>query len=292
MPGYETLYGYLGQIMSVISVASPANSDRDDVTVVPWYTTPIGRIFLTVSVLIGLLSAWWGYVLLMGLSPLVLPTPYAVWQSLVENTLNGVLPLHTLTTFTEIMLGFLVGSALGIALGVITAQSQLMRAILNPYILASQAMPKLALAPIMVVWLGFGIAPKVVITALICFFPLLENTIIGLTSADPYHLELFRALTAKGWQTFLKLRIPNALPVIFAGLRVAITLAVVGAVVGEYVGANRGLGALVIVTQGDFDTPLMFAVFVYLTVIGIALYKIMEFFERTCFAWRYIKRGD
>jgi NitT/TauT family transport system permease protein len=167
-----------------------------------------------------------------------------------------------------------------------------MRAILNPYILASQAMPKLALAPIMVIWLGFGIAPKVVITALICFFPLLENTIIGLTSANPYQLELFRALTASRWQTFSKLRIPNALPVIFAGLRVAITLAVVGAVVGEYVGANRGLGALVIATQGNFDTPLMFAVFVYLTAVGIVLYKIMELMESTFFSWRHIKRGD
>ena len=264
----------------------------DEVVRAPWYSTSVGQTSLCIVVFIGVLLAWAGYVRLMGLSPLVLPGPYAVWESLVENTANGLLPMHAWTTLTEILLGFLLGSALGIVLGVVTAQSELMRAILGPYILASQAMPKLALAPIMVVWLGFGIAPKVVITALVCFFPLLENTIIGLTSANPYQLELFRALTAKGWQTFLKLRVPSALPVIFAGLRVAITLAVVGAVVGEYVGANRGLGALVIVTQGSFDTPLMFAVFVYLTVIGIVLYKIMEFIERTAFSWRYIKRGD
>jgi NitT/TauT family transport system permease protein len=243
-------------------------------------------------VFVAMLALWTAYVRIMGLSSLILPTPYAVWESLVENTMNGHLPEHAWTTLTEIILGFLLGSAIGIALGVITAQSELMRTILSPYILASQAMPKLALAPIMVVWLGFGIAPKVVITALVCFFPLLENTIIGLTSTNAYQLELFRALTAAGWQTFLKLRIPSALPVIFAGLRVAITLAVVGAVVGEYVGANRGLGALVIVTQGSFDTPLMFAIFVYLTVIGIVLYKIMCWLESTFFAWRYIKRGD
>jgi NitT/TauT family transport system permease protein len=211
---------------------------------------------------------------------------------MVENTVSGLLPMHLWVTLSEILLGFILGSVVGIVLGTVTAQSPLMRAILNPYILASQAMPKLALAPIMVIWLGFGIAPKVVITALICFFPLLENTIIGLTSANPYQLELFRALTASRWQTFSKLRIPNALPVIFAGLRVAITLAVVGAVVGEYVGANRGLGALVIATQGNFDTPLMFAVFVYLTAVGIVLYKIMELMESTFFSWRHIKRGD
>jgi NitT/TauT family transport system permease protein len=271
----------------------PNGADLDEiVSTTPWYTTSTGRLLLAILVFAALLVLWTAYVRIVGLSPLVLPTPYAVWQALVENTLNGNLPANTLTTLSEIILGFLLGSLLGIVLGVITSQSELMRAVLGPYILASQAMPKLALAPIMVVWLGFGIAPKVVITALICFFPLLENTIIGLTSTNPHQLELFRALSAKGWQTFLKLRVPSALPVIFAGLRVAVTLAVVGAVVGEYVGANRGLGALVIVTQGDFDTPLMFAIFVYLTVIGIALYKLMQVLENTFFAWRYVKRGD
>jgi NitT/TauT family transport system permease protein len=271
----------------------PNSGDLDEIVpTAPWYTTSTGRLLLAILVFAALLVLWTAYVRIVGLSPLVLPTPYAVWQALVENTLNGSLPANTLTTLSEIILGFLLGSLLGIVLGVITSQSELMRAVLGPYILASQAMPKLALAPIMVVWLGFGIAPKVVITALICFFPLLENTIIGLTSTNPHQLELFRALSAKGWQTFLKLRVPSALPVIFAGLRVAVTLAVVGAVVGEYVGANRGLGALVIVTQGDFDTPLMFAIFAYLTVIGIVLYKIMQVLENTFFAWRYVKRGD
>jgi len=257
-----------------------------------WYGTRLGQAMLTLLVFVAVMTAWWLYVRVMALSPLVLPTPYAVWDSMAENTVNGLLPMHLWITLAEILLGFALGSVVGIALGMITAQSALMRAILNPYILASQAMPKLALAPIMVMWLGFGIAPKVVITALICFFPLLENTIIGLTSANPYQLELFRALTASRWQTFFKLRVPNALPVIFAGLRVAITLAVVGAVVGEYVGANRGLGALIIATQGSFDTPLMFAVLVYLTVVGIVLYKAMQLMESTFFSWRYIKRGD
>ena len=257
-----------------------------------WYRTRRGEIALSVIVFIGCLFLWWAYVRLRGLSPLVLPAPYDVWVSLVDNTMNGFLLEHAWVTVAEILLGFLLGSVLGIALGTVTALSPVMRNILNPYIIASQAMPKLALAPIMVIWLGFGMAPKVVIAALICFFPLLENTLIGLSSVNPYQNELFRALTASSWQTFFKLRIPNALPVIFAGLRVAITLAVVGAVVGEYVGANRGLGALIIVTQGNFDTPLMFALFVYLTVIGVVLYKLMEYLERRFFGWRYIDRGD
>lgn len=268
---------------------APTESDSTERQI--WYATRAGQMFLVVAVFIAILVLWWLYVRVTGLSALVLPTPYEVWQSLVENTRSGLLLDHMWITLAEILLGFVLGSIIGIVLGTITSQSQLMRAILNPYILASQAMPKLALAPIMVIWLGFGIAPKVVITALICFFPLLENTIIGLTSANHYQIELFQVLQANRWQTFLKLRVPSALPVIFAGLRVAITLAVVGAVVGEYVGANRGLGALIIATQGSFDTPLMFAVFVYLTVIGIVLYKIMEMLENTFFSWRHVKRG-
>jgi NitT/TauT family transport system permease protein len=278
--------------VTIIEKAAPMIADDEVVPSTPWYSSSLGRGVLAFAVFVVLLLLWTAYVRIAKLSPLVLPTPYAVWQSLVENTLNGQLPEHSVTTLTEIVLGFLLGSLVGIVLGVVTARSQLMREMLGPYILASQAMPKLALAPIMVVWMGFGIAPKVVITALICFFPLLENTIIGLTSTSPHQLELFRALSATGWQTFIKLRVPSALPVIFAGLRVAVTLAVVGAVVGEYVGANKGLGALVIVTQGSFDTPLMFAIFVYLTVIGILLYKLMQMLETTFFSWRTVKRGD
>jgi NitT/TauT family transport system permease protein len=274
-----------------MTVLAPV-SEMDAVERPLWYGTKTGQYVLTLTVFAAVLFVWWLIVRVMELSPLVLPTPYAVGESIIENTVSGLLPMHMWVTLSEVLLGFLLGSVIGIVLGTLAAQSPLIRTILNPYILASQAMPKLALAPIMVIWLGFGIAPKVVITALICFFPLLENTIIGLTSANPYQIELFRVLTANPWQTFFKLRIPTALPVIFAGLRVAITLAVVGAVVGEYVGANRGLGALIIATQGNFDTPLMFAVFVYLTVIGIVLYKIMELLEQTFFSWRHIRRGD
>jgi NitT/TauT family transport system permease protein len=275
--------------MTTAAIA-PIETESDDPPV--WYATRLGQALLTITIFVVIIVIWDLYVRLLGLSALVLPSPYQVWLSLVENTLSGRLIDHMWVTLSEVLLGFLLGSVVGVALGTLTAQSPLMRTILGPYILASQAMPKLALAPIIVIWLGFGIAPKVVITALICFFPLLENTIIGLTSTNLHQVELFQVLTASRWQSFIKLRVPNALPVIFAGLRVAITLAVVGAVVGEYVGANRGLGALVIAAQGSFDTPLMFAIFVYLTVVGIVLYKLMELLEQTAFAWRHVKRGD
>jgi NitT/TauT family transport system permease protein len=242
---------------------APASTQTEGLDRPVWYSTRTGQTVLAILVFAAALFAWWGIVRALGLSALVLPTPYEVAQSLVESTASGLLLTHLWVTLSEVILGFLLGSFVGIALGTLAAHSPLIRTIINPYILASQAMPKLALAPIMVIWLGFGIAPKVVITALICFFPLLENTIIGLTSANPYQVELFRVLTASRWQTFYKLQIPSALPVIFAGLRVAITLAVVGAVVGEYVGANRGLGALIIALM-----------------------------EQTFFSWRRVKRED
>ena len=136
-------------------------------------------------------------------------------------------------------------------------------------------------------WFGFGITAKVVIAALIAFFPLLENTVTGLKEVDPDKVELFHALDATRWQIFTKLRLPNAVPYLYAGLRVAIILSVVGAVVGEYVGANRGLGALIISAQGSMDTPLMFSVFVVLTLLGVALYKGMEYVERALLRRRY-----
>ena len=257
----------------------------------PWYRTPAGIRALSGAAFVAFLAAWWGFVKALRLSALVLPTPFEVWNALLEG-LRGPLWVHIGVTLQEILLGFLLGSLLGVGLGTVIAHSEVARRVLNPYLVATQAMPKLALAPIFVIWFGFGIAPKVVVAALICFFPLLENTITGLNTIEETKLELFRMLTASKWQTFYKLRVPNALPIIFAGLRVAIVLAVVGAIVGEYVGANRGLGALIIATQGSFDTPVMFSVFVVLTAVGTLLYKGMEVLERTLFGWRYLKRGE
>ena len=256
----------------------------------PWYRARTGEYGLVVLVFVAFLLVWAGIVEGLGLSSLVLPTPLAVWNALVENLANGLLWGHLWVTLQEIVLGFLAGSCLGVGLGTLVAHSETARRVLNPYLVASQAMPKLALAPIFVLWFGFGILPKVVIAALICFFPLLENTITGLNEIEENKLELFRMMMASAWQTFYKLRVPNALPFIFAGLRVAIVLSVVGAIVGEYVGANKGLGALIIVTQGNFDTPLMFSVFALLTIVGTLLYKGMEVLERTLFGWRYLKR--
>ena len=249
-----------------------------------------GAAILSVLVFVLFLFGWWAVVCVLDLSKLILPTPWVVWESLIEHLVSGLLLKHLWITLVEILLGFGLGSVFGIALGALIAHSGFAKRVLNPYIVASQALPKLALAPIFIIWFGYGILSKVVITALICFFPLLENTITGLNEIEENKVELFRSLTANRWQMFYKLRVPHALPYIFTGLRVSIILSIVGAIVGEYVGSNQGLGALIIATQGNFDTPLMFSVFVILTLVGAALYKAMELLERVCFSWRRLKR--
>ena len=235
---------------------------------------------LSLALLLAVLAAWYGLVQWRRLPPLVLPLPTAVARALVQNLLDGFLWPHLWVTLSEIVLGFVGGSALGIGLGSLVALAPLAQRILNPYIIASQAMPKLALAPLFVIWCGFGIAPKALIAALIAFFPLFENTLTGLSAIDTDTLDLFRMLDASRWQVFRKLLFPNAVPYLFAGLRVAIVLSVVGAVVGEYIGANKGLGALIMVSQGMMDTTLMFAVFIVLTLVGIVLYQLVVYGER------------
>lgn len=237
--------------------------------------------------LAGFVMAWELIVRVRGIPPLIVPSPSVVWQSLVAHTRSGFLLIHLGVTLSEILLGFVAGSALGIGLGIGVALSPMLRRILHPYLIASQAMPKLALAPIFVMWFGFGILPKVIITALIVFFPLFENTVTGLNEVDGEALELFAALRASRWQTLRWLRLPNAVPYVVAGLRVAMVLSIVGAVVAEYVGANRGLGALIISSQGMMDTPLMFAVFVVLVLLGVVLYEAVSLLEARCLARRY-----
>ncbi len=248
---------------------------------------PGREIVLSCLLLLLLIAAWEAIVRLRGIPPLIMPAPTAVWESLVTHASSGFLIRHLAVTLSEILLGFAAGSLFGIGLGIGVALSPLLRGILHPYVIASQAMPKLALAPIFVMWFGFGILPKVILTALIAFFPLFENTVTGLNEVDRDALELFHAMRASAWQSLRWLRLPNAAPYIVAGLRVAMVLSIVGAVVAEYVGANRGLGALIISSQGMLDTPLMFAVFVVLLVLGVVLYQVVVLVERACLARRY-----
>jgi NitT/TauT family transport system permease protein len=203
-----------------------------------------------------------------------------VVQSLWQGLNSGYLWPHIVHTLTEVVLGLLLGASMGFVGGVLLGESTRLRGVLMPYVVISQVVPKLALAPLFIVWFGFGMWPTVVMTALICFFPLLENTATSMQQVDANKLELFRMLRASAWQTLWRLKLPAGLPHIMAGLRVAVVLAWVGAVVGEFIGASRGLGALIIAAQGSMDTPLMFAVLTVITVLGLSFYKISEWLER------------
>jgi NitT/TauT family transport system permease protein len=228
----------------------------------------------------ALLLAWELACRAFGVSALVLPAPSAVGKSLWHGLASGYFWPHLRATALELLLGVLAGCSFGFAAGVALGEHATLRRVLMPYVIASQVVPKLALAPLFVLWFGFGITSTVVITALICFFPLLENTLTALQQVPPERLELFRMLGASRAQTLWRLKLPSGLPAILAGLRVAVVLALVGAVVGEFIGASQGLGALVIATQGTMDTPLMFAVLVLIAALGMAAYQATLWLER------------
>lgn len=227
-----------------------------------------------------LLAAWELACRLMHVPPLVLPAPSGIAQALWKGLASGFFWPHVATTAGELLLGLVAGCTLGFGAGIVLAEHALARRVLMPYLVASQVVPKLALTPLFVLWFGFGMTSTVVITALICFFPLMENTLTALQQVPPERLELFRMLGATRAQTLWRLKVPMGLPAILAGLRVAVVLALVGAVVGEFIGASRGLGALVIASQGTMDTALMFAVLVLIAALGLLVYEATLFVER------------
>jgi NitT/TauT family transport system permease protein len=241
---------------------------------------PIYSCFLFIIILF----IWEG--LARQMSELILPAPSVVVTTLFEGLKSGYYTPHLIRTCLEIVIGLCLGSLLGMLTGILMGEVEFIRKLLFPYVIASQAVPKLALAPLFILWFGFGMTSKVVITALICFFPLMENTVTAIQYTDRQKIELFRVLGANRWQTLFKLKIPAGLPSILAGFRVAAVLAVVGAVVGEFIGGSEGLGALIIASQGMMDTPLMFSVLNLVTIIGMLLYQMIYLIEQNLFHYK------
>lgn len=210
----------------------------------------------------------------------ILPTPARVAERLWMTLLDGSLVRHTVVTLLEVFLGLSVGLAAGAVLGYFTAKSVTLERWLTPYIVASQAVPIAAIAPLLVIWLGPGLISKVITCALIVFFPILVNTLTGLRTVDGHLRELLESYNANRWQTFIKLELPAALPVLLGGLKVGATLAVIGAVVGEFVGADRGLGFLISAGRGAYDTALVFVAVGALVVLAVSLYGSVILLER------------
>ena len=230
--------------------------------------------------LVVLLGAWEAWCRLGNVPSLIVPAPSSVFATLWGEIASGRLFPHLAVTATEMTLGLAFGCLIGLGAGILLAEADFLRRLLHPYIVASQVVPKLALGPLFIIWFGFGLTPTVVITALICFFPLMENTLTGLSRVDPSRRELFRMLGASRLQTLLRLTLPSALPVILAGFRVAVVLALVGAVVGEFIGGRAGLGASIIAAQSVMDSSLMFALFIVITLLGMAFYQAALLLER------------
>jgi NitT/TauT family transport system permease protein len=216
----------------------------------------------------------------------ILPSPARVWERFLLLLYDGTLWSHTLVTLAEVLGGLFIGLVAALLLGYGLAKSPLLERILSPYIVASQAVPVVAIAPLLVIWFGFGGLSKALVCALTVFFPALVTTIVGIRSVDPDLRSLMRSLQSSRWQTFSMLEVPAALPFLFAGLKVAVTRAVIGAVVGEFVGADRGLGFLVNLARGILDTPMLFVALFFLVVIALGLYTGVTLLEYVVLRWR------
>ena len=224
---------------------------------------------------------WQAVIVLTAIPPYLLPPPASVAERFVGAWLDGTFWPHFATTMVEILIGFSLGTGLGLLVGYGLARSDLFERLASPYIVAAQAVPILVLAPLLVLWFGPGLGSKVVICSLIVFFPVAIATMVGIRSVDPRLLELGRSLRATQRQILTTLEIPAALPNIFGGLRVGVTLAVVGAVVGEWAGASKGLAVLINLARGSlFDIPLMFATLLTIALVGLALYVVVVLVER------------
>lgn len=241
------------------------------------------------SLLAGLL-AWWLTADFAGLPAFVLPSPEAVWKRFVIAVADGSLLTHTGATLTEILLGLSLGVGLATLIGYAVAKSRALERMLSPYLVASQAIPLVAIAPLLVIWFGPGMFSKVLICAMIVFFPVLVNTIVGVRAVPlPLH-DLMRSLHANSGQILMKLEIPAALPVFLGGLRIGATLSVIGAVVGELVGADRGLGFLINVGRGQYDTALVFVAVFVLIAMALCLYGIVAWLEGRTLGWQDWRR--
>lgn len=237
------------------------------------------------GVFVLFVGVWEGTVRLFNIPPYLLPPPSAVGMALVLGSKGGYLIYHAWVTTVETVSGFLIGGVTGILLGGIIAEMPVLEKLAYPYIVGFQAIPKMAIAPILVIWLGFGMESKIAVAAMVAFFPILVNTIEGLKAADQQRIDMLRSFDASDWQVFRMVKVPSALPFVFAGLDVGAVLAVLGAVVAEFVGAKAGLGNLVLVLNSYMDIAGMFAVLIILSLMGVGAHLLMRTVQLRVVFW-------
>jgi NitT/TauT family transport system permease protein len=239
----------------------------------------------SVGLLVAVLVGWEAVVRMFHVPVLVLPPPTAIIERLVDLITSGLIWPHFLATGTSVVVGLALGVVAGLTLGGLISMVPAFERLAYPYVVALQTVPKIAIAPLFILWFGYGVASKIVITALVCFFPMLVSVMAGFHSTDRDQVDMLKVFGADRWQTLLRLRLPSALVMIFAGLEIASVLAVIGAVVGEFVGAQEGLGYLITTLNFNLDVPGVFAVLIFLSLIGIVLHWGARFAARRCVFW-------
>src|SRR2546423_3398907 len=252
-----------------------------------WLTSPAMR---PIWLLLSLIVLWDLAIRLFKVPPYLIPTPWSVAHQLVAEW--PMLWREPLPTLYATLGGFALSALIGVPIAMWIADARLVESFVYPLLVFSQSIPKVAIAPLFVVWFGFGLVPKVIAAFLLGFFPVIVSTVQGFKSVEADVIDLARSMGANPLKIFLKFRLPHALPSIFAGLKVSVTLAVVGAVVGEFVGSNAGLGYVLQKANGTFDLPLMFAALVILSMVGVLLFLVIELIERWMVPWHASLRQD
>ena len=255
-------------------------------------TTGATGLGLRIALIVTVLGVWETAVRVFEIPSYILPAPTHVFAALWRGIQSGIYVTHIGVTLTETFLGFILGTALAFILGTGVALSRRVEYFLYPFIVMFQAMPKVALAPLIVVWFGLGLTSKVINAALVAFFPLMVNTIVGLRSADEDRVNLLRSLAASRFQIFWMLQLPNALPYIFAGLEIAMIFALIGAIVAEFVGSEKGLGMLIQSMNFNMDVAGQFSVLFILSLIGLFLNGMITGLRRRVLFWDRPREAD
>lgn len=250
----------------------------------------IGAFIYPVGIMVALIAVWEAAARLFSIPPYLLPAPSEIVLSMESN--SAVLIKESVGTTFEILLGFALSVAVGVPLALAIYLWRPFARAVYPVLVSSQAVPKVAVAPLFLVWFGFGLLPKVLVAFLIAFFPVVINTAMGLASLEREKIYLAQSMGLGSIATFFKIQLPNALPSIFAGLKISITFAVVGAVVGEFVGGQGGLGYLLLIANGNMDTALLFAGIVALTLLGIVLFALIGLLERLVLPPHAVERAS
>ncbi|MDB5534043.1 MAG: binding-protein-dependent transport system inner rane component [Hyphomicrobiales bacterium] len=241
---------------------------------------------LSITGFVLLIAFWEISVRVFAVPNYILPPPSEVGVSLYRGIASGILIYHFGFTAFQTLTGFAIAAVVGVVIGTLVTQFRILDIVVYPWVISIQTLPKVAIAPLIIVWAGYGIQSKIIIVMLSALFPVLVNTIVGMRSCDQGKLDLMRSLQATRWETFRKVQLPNALPFIFAGLNVSVVFAILGSIVGEFVGSRAGLGNLILEANVQFNVALIFAVLVILGLFGLTLSTIMRAIQKRVLFWQ------